>query len=80
MKTVQMHYYAIFREQRGQDKESLSTEAATLLELYEELTKKFGFTLPRTAVKPAVNDEFVQWQRPLKNGDRVTFIPPVAGG
>ena len=28
----------------------------------------------------AVNADFVDWSRPLESGDRVVFIPPVAGG
>jgi molybdopterin converting factor small subunit len=28
----------------------------------------------------AINAEFRDWQSPLKDGDSVVFIPPVAGG
>jgi molybdopterin converting factor small subunit len=31
-------------------------------------------------LRVAVNDEFADWSRPLVAGDRVVFIPPVAGG
>ena len=31
-------------------------------------------------VKVAVNDEFREWSAPLRDGDFVVFIPPVAGG
>jgi molybdopterin converting factor small subunit len=31
-------------------------------------------------LKVAVNSEFSDWSRPLKAGDAVVFIPPVAGG
>jgi len=31
-------------------------------------------------LKVAVNEEFAAWDRPLADGDRVVFIPPVAGG
>jgi len=31
-------------------------------------------------LRVAVNEEFSDWQRPLEDGDRVVFIPPVAGG
>jgi len=36
--------------------------------------------LPRSMLRVAVNDEFADWSRPLGAGDRVVFIPPVAGG
>jgi molybdopterin converting factor small subunit len=31
-------------------------------------------------VRAAVNDDFVPATRALHNGDRLVFIPPVAGG
>jgi molybdopterin converting factor small subunit len=31
-------------------------------------------------LRVAVNEEFVDWSRPLESGDRIVFIPPVAGG
>jgi molybdopterin synthase sulfur carrier subunit len=31
-------------------------------------------------LKVAVNEEFAAWDQPLAGGDRVVFIPPVAGG
>jgi len=31
-------------------------------------------------LKVAVNEEFAAWDRELADGDRVVFIPPVAGG
>jgi sulfur-carrier protein len=31
-------------------------------------------------MRVAVNDEFCEWSQRLNAGDRVVFIPPVAGG
>ena len=80
MTTVEIHYFAILREQRGLAHEKLSTAAATPLALYEELRARHGFTLPGDRVRAAVNDVFVASTTPLREGDRVVFIPPVAGG
>ena len=38
------------------------------------------FTLPSEMLRVAVNAEFGDWSQPLKAGDAVVFIPPVAGG
>ncbi len=76
--TVQ--YFALLREQRGVTSEPLETNAATPTALYEELRGKHGFTLPADRVRAAVNGEFVAATAPLKTGDTVVFIPPVAGG
>ncbi len=80
MITVHLEYFAILREQRGLARETLATTAATPAELYAELRARHGFTLPRDRVRAAVNDEFVAATAPLREGDRVVFIPPVAGG
>lgn len=76
---VQVEYFAILRERAGRAREQVDSGAATLAELFQELTARHAF--PQLAsVKVAVNDEFADWQRPLCDGDRVVFIPPVAGG
>jgi molybdopterin converting factor small subunit len=31
-------------------------------------------------LRVAINAEFGEWSQPLKAGDAVVFIPPVAGG
>jgi molybdopterin converting factor small subunit len=31
-------------------------------------------------LRVAVNTEFGEWSQPLKAGDAVVFVPPVAGG
>ena len=79
-KTISVQYFAILREQRGQSQEDVSTGAATAGALYAELRARHGFTLPPNRVRAAVNDEFVSEGTPLHEGDRVVFIPPVAGG
>lgn len=80
MPTLDVHYFAILREQRGLSQEKLTTAAATPAALYEELRTRHGFTLPGDRVRAAVNDAFVDAAAPLRDGDRIVFIPPVAGG
>ena len=80
MVTVHVQYFAILREQRGVSQEKLSTDAASPGALYEELRGRHHFTLPADRVRAAVNDAFVDSAAPLREGDRIVFIPPVAGG
>jgi molybdopterin converting factor subunit 1 len=80
MKRVTVQYFAILREQRGLAEETIATAAATPGALYAELRVRHGFTLPPERVRAAVNDEFVPAGTPLRESDRVVFIPPVAGG
>jgi molybdopterin converting factor subunit 1 len=79
-KSVQVRYFAILREQRGLDQETVATEAGNPTELYLELCTRHGLKLPRERLRVAVNDEFASWGVPLRDGDAVAFIPPVAGG
>jgi molybdopterin-guanine dinucleotide biosynthesis protein A len=79
-KTVRVQYYAILREQAGRSEETLDTGAATPAELYAELRLRHPFQLAPEQLKVALNSEFGDWQTPLKHGDTVVFIPPVAGG
>jgi molybdopterin-guanine dinucleotide biosynthesis protein A len=79
-KTVRIQYYAILREQAGRSDETLDTSAGTPAELYAELRQRHPFQLGPAQLKVALNSEFSDWQTPLKHGDTVVFIPPVAGG
>jgi Molybdopterin converting factor, small subunit len=80
MTTVTLQYYAQLREQAGTSGEQLTTSAASLRELYDELRARYGFSLPADALKVAVNAQFSDWGRVLGEGDTIVFIPPVAGG
>jgi len=80
MKTIHVQYFAVLREQAGRGEEALPTNAHSPADLYEALKERHGLTLPRTVLRVAVNEEFCGWDRPLQEGDRVVFIPPVAGG
>jgi molybdopterin converting factor subunit 1 len=79
-KTVLVRYFAALREQRGLDEERVATSASTAGELYEELRARHGFTLPAARLRVAVNDAFEPWATPVRSGDALVFIPPVAGG
>jgi len=80
MLTIQVQYFAILREQRGVSQEKLTTAASTPAALYDELRSRHNFTLPADRIRAAVNDTFIDSAAPLHDGDRVVFIPPVAGG
>jgi len=78
--TINLRYFAVLRDQRGVADEVLSTDATTPRALYQELAATYNFTLPVDRIGVAIGDEFVALDQSLKNGDNVTFIPPVAGG
>ena len=78
--TITVRYYALLREERGLEEESINTDAETAADLYEELLEQHGFSLTRKRLWVAINDEMSAWERTIEEGDTVVFIPPVAGG
>ncbi len=80
MPRLQLRYFAVLREQSGRQAETVETEAATPAKLYAELAARHGFRLAISQLRVAVNAAFSEWDRPLRDGDEVVFIPPVAGG
>ena len=79
-KTVNIEYYALLREQRGCQAETIKTDAATAADLYQQLRAKHAFILDQHTLKVAINHEFRDWSSPLSDNDTLVFIPPVAGG
>ncbi|GAC1670326.1 MAG: hypothetical protein NVS9B2_16100 [Steroidobacteraceae bacterium] len=79
-KHITVQYYALLREQAGRRDETLTTSAPTPRELYAELAARHPFSLAADVLRVAINSEFAEWSAPLRDGDAVVFIPPVAGG
>jgi molybdopterin-guanine dinucleotide biosynthesis protein A len=77
---LQVQYFALLREQAGRSSEKVSTRARDARELYEELRLARGLKLRPEQMRVAINEEFADWSHPLAAGDRVVFLPPVAGG
>lgn len=75
-----LQYFAVLREQARCRQEQVVSAAATPDALYAEVRARHGFHLEPAFLRVAVNEEFADWHMPLKDGDRVVFIPPVAGG
>jgi len=75
-----VEYFALFRELAGCDKEFVETDAVDAAALYEEISERHSIDLESGRMKVAINDEFADWTTTLSDGDRVVFIPPVAGG
>lgn len=80
MKQIHLRYFALLREERGVEQETLPTDAENPAALYEELRAIHGFSLPRERMMVVVNENYSGWEHPLQDGDTVVFIPPVAGG
>ncbi|MEY3775154.1 MAG: hypothetical protein RLZZ129_1934 [Verrucomicrobiota bacterium] len=78
---IHVRLFAILREQAGASTLTLDTAAADAAALYAELQSCHpGLVFPATLLKVSVNERYTELTTPLTSGDRVVFIPPVAGG
>lgn len=78
--TINVKYFASLREESGISNESIDENYQNPLELFEELSKKYNFSLTHEQVKVSVNGAYQNWDFNLNDQDLVVFIPPVAGG
>lgn len=77
---VRVRYFAILKEERGLGGEDVTTTAATMAELYQELADRHKFSLTKDQLRVAADEAFVDWQQAPRDGAQIVFIPPVAGG
>ncbi len=81
---VTLKYFASIREAIGQGGESVSTAAATLKALREELIARGGayaeVLAHGRAVRMALNQDLCDESVTLTEGCEVAFFPPVTGG
>lgn len=80
MKSINVQYFALLREEAKTESERVTAPVETYGELYEFLKEKHKFSLPVKMIMVAVNDEFSDLSHTIVEGARVVFIPPVAGG
>ncbi len=79
---VKLLYFASFRERVGREGEERRIPDGTkLAELWETLGREVPYFAAFAAMPPAaVNREYAPPETVLREGDEVTFLPPVAGG
>jgi len=80
MTRITVLYFASLRDAAGMEQEVCETNAPDLAGLYTETAARYGFSLPQSRVRVAVDGAFAQWDTPVREGSSVAFIPPVSGG
>lgn len=77
MPQVTVRYFASLRERLGRSEELIDLQGIhTVAEVWARAT---GEPLPANTLT-AVNLEYADLQRPVRDGDEVAFFPPVTGG
>jgi len=79
-KTLEIEYFALFREIVGHPSESVETTAQNPEELFAFLQQQHSGLQSLSNMKVAINDQLSPWDATLNDGDRVLLFPPVAGG
>jgi molybdopterin converting factor small subunit len=79
-KKVTVRYYSLVGDRRGTQTEIYETKAGTARQLLHELQAGRTITITTNIVKAAINDEFVDWDAPIHDGDKVTLLSPFSGG
>jgi molybdopterin converting factor subunit 1 len=78
---INVRFFAILREQAGASTLTVDTTAPDSAALYAELQGRIpGLTFSASLLRVSVNERYTDMSSPLNAGDRVVFIPPVAGG
>jgi sulfur-carrier protein len=75
--TIRVLYFASLRERLGRGADELAQLPATVLDAWRAGT---GEGTPPPGVLCAVNQDYSDWDAPLRDGDEVAFFPPVTGG
>lgn len=78
---IHVRFFALLREQAGCASLVTDTAAPDAAALYAELQARFpALSFPTRLLKVSINERYAGLTTPLAAGDRVVFIPPVAGG
>ena len=78
---LHVRFFAILREQAGCSICDASSAASDANQLYAELQQRFpGLVFPVHLLRVSINERYAPMDTALHAGDRVVFIPPIAGG
>jgi molybdopterin converting factor small subunit len=75
-----IQYFGLLAERRGLADETVASAATTPAAIYQEIDSRDPLGMAMNDLRAVVNDEFASWDQPLKEGDRIAFLPPMSGG
>lgn len=75
---ITVKYFASLREALGREHDTVTSDGiASVRDVWEKVA---GDAPPPRSLLIAVNREYADWQRAVRDGDEVAFFPPVTGG
>ena len=79
--TIRILYFARLADDAGRAEETIEAiVGTTAADLFEQLKDLRSLSLTKAHCRAAINETFVAWDRQLRGGDTLAFIPPVTGG
>ena len=76
---IEVAYFGMLTDETGCQAEMVQTSYARVQELNLFLQSKY-MGLKKFNYRIAVNDKFVQNDHQFQEGDKISFLPPFAGG
>ena len=80
MNRYSIQYFGLLVDRRGLADEIIHTTATTPAAIYQEIDSQHALGMLLRDLRAVVNDEFAPSDQPLKDGDRIAFLPPMSGG
>ena len=77
---VRILYFASLRDAAGRDGEDTAVTSADARGLDDVLRQRHGVSMPVERLRVAITGEFSGWDRLLRDGDEIAFLPPMSGG
>lgn len=80
--TIEVRFFAELREALGRDRETMEIDAGrTARDVAASVTARLASDrLRELPLLYAVNERVVSGDTPLRDGDRLALLPPLAGG
>ena len=76
--TIDVLCFADLADNEGCSEERITLQQSTsLTDLYQQLSQKYVFSYPQSQLRVAINDDFVNWNELIYDGDNVAFISTV---
>lgn len=80
MNQITILYFGQLKEESGVAEEIITTDSATVFDLYNNRATEHNMAFPAASLKFARNEVFCDANETVRNSDTIAFMPPMSGG